>query len=191
MAPEPADCWRGARVRLRAVEPADWPTFFAWNQDSDSLRRSHWVPFPQSAAATQRWAEQLALAGPAHDTFRWMIENSAGAPVGTINSHSADRRNGTFSYGLGVAPEHQRQGYASEAIILVLRYFFAELRYQKVTVEVVSFNTPSRRLHERLGFQCEAQIRRLAFTQGQYFDHYVYGLTAEEFLDRYGSTSGL
>ncbi len=37
-----------------------------------------------------------------------------------------------------VRREHQRKGYASEAIRLVLRYFFEELRYQKVNAEYLA-----------------------------------------------------
>jgi RimJ/RimL family protein N-acetyltransferase len=65
--------------------------------------------------------------------------------------------------------------------MLVLRYFFEELRYQKVTVHTQGNNTPSIRLHERLGFRLEGCLRRMAYTQGQFHDELVYGLTIEEF----------
>ncbi len=67
-----------------------------------------------------------------------------------------------------------------------LRYFFDELRYQKATVTVYSFNVASIRLHEKLGFQREGQIRRTVYTRGQYFDELFYGMTCEEFAERYG-----
>jgi RimJ/RimL family protein N-acetyltransferase len=56
-----------------------------------------------------------------------------------------------------------------------------ELRYQKVTVHIYSFAEPSVKLHESLGFQLEGRIRRAVFTNGQYFDELIYGLTKEEF----------
>jgi RimJ/RimL family protein N-acetyltransferase len=74
-----------------------------------------------------------------------------------------------------------RKGYASEAILLVLRYYFLELGYQKVTATVYSFNTPSISLHERLGFQPEGRVRRTVYTQGQHFDELIFGMTREEF----------
>lgn len=40
-------------------------------------------------------------------------------------------------------------------------------------------------LHERLGFRLEGELRRMAFTEGQYFDEWVFGMTAEEFTARY------
>jgi RimJ/RimL family protein N-acetyltransferase len=67
---------------------------------------------------------------------------------------------------------------------LVLRYYFQELRYQKVTVRVYSFNDASIRLHEKLGFQLEGRLRRTVYTNGEYFDELIYGLTVEEFVSR-------
>ncbi len=173
--------WQGALVRLRAVEPTDWEAFFAWAGDTEGQRRSYQIAFPPSAAARQRDAEQQALAPAENDQFRWVIEDRDGALAGTINTHTCDRRNGTFRYGLGVRREYQRRGYAREAILLVLRHFFGELRYQKVGATVYDFNAPSIRLHERLGFRQEGRLRRELFTAGRYHDILLFGLTAEEF----------
>ena len=96
-------------------------------------------------------------------------------------THHCDRRTGTFSYGVAVRQEHRGKGYAAEAVLLILRYFFEELRYQKVTVHIHSDNVSSVRLHERLGFQLEGRQRRMIFTQGEYLDDLIYGMTVEEF----------
>lgn len=48
-------------------------------------------------------------------------------------------------------------------------------------MQVYSFNEASIRLHEKLGFQREGCLRRTIFTQGQYFDVIVFGLTVEEY----------
>ena len=178
--------WEGTRVRLRAVELDDWQHFAAWNDDSETARADDQVHVPKSHAATRRWTEEEALRAPDNDVFRWVIETLDGTFAGTINSHSCERRNGTFSYGIAVRREHQRKGYAGEAIRLVLRYFFDELRYQKVIAHVYSFNEPSLRLHERLGFQREGCLRRMIYTNGQFFDDVVFGLTAEEFAVLHG-----
>ena len=173
--------FEGQLVRLRAIEPSDWEQFHDWDHDSDAQRRSWLIPFPRSTEGTRRWTEQMAGAAPINDVFRWVIEDLQGEMVGTINSHSTERREGTFGYGLAIRREAQRKGYASEAVILVLRYFFDELRYQKCTVHVYSFNEPSIRLHERLGFQLEGRVRRMIYTDGQFFDDLIYGITDDEF----------
>jgi RimJ/RimL family protein N-acetyltransferase len=165
-APEPApSIWRGHRVRLRPVEPDDWRRFAELGRDDLVSRAAYVVGFPASQESVRRRTEQTATDEPSNDHFRWVVVPLAGddEPVGTINTHSCDRRVGSFSYGVAVAPEAHGRGYGSEAIRLVLRYYFDELGYQKAQAHVYEFNDASRRLHERLGFRPEGRLRRMAF----------------------------
>lgn len=176
--------WQGERVRLRAMEPSDWEAYDAWNRDDDQARRVSVVPFPQSQESVRRFAERTATESAQGDNFRWVIANLDGEVVGDLTTYGCYPRHGTFGYGVSIAAAHRGKGYATEAISIVLRYYFEELRYQKVSAVVYSFNEPSIRLHERLGFQREGRQRRMIFTQGQYFDLLLFGLTAEEFAAR-------
>ena len=173
--------WQGRLVRLRAVEPEDWEAHHAWDQDSQTQRLLARAHFPRSREGTRRWAEQQATREPDGDNYHFEIESLAGELVGSIGVHHCDRRNGTFSIGIATRPEHQRKGYATEAVALALRYYFHELRYQKATVYVLADNEPSQRLCQRLGFQLEGRLRRMTYMGGRYHDEFVYGMTAEEF----------
>ncbi len=176
--------WQGERARLRAIEPRDWEAFHRNDEDSEVARLCYWIPFPQSAEGSKAWAEACARSGPERDAFRWAIESLPGELVGTINTMDANPRCGTFSYGLAIFRPHWRRGYASDAIRIVLRYYFEELRYQKCTVSVYDFNEPSLRLHERLGFQVEGRLRRMIYTAGRFHNEIKLGITAEEFAAR-------
>ncbi len=174
--------FEGQLIRLRAVEPADWEHFYRWDTAyPDMARFTHEIAFPPTHEATREWVEDQSRQSGEHDRFRFSIETLAGEFVGTINTHTIDQRCGTFRYGLAILPEHQRKGYAAEAIRLLLRYYFHEKRYQKVNVDVASFNEPSIRLHESLGFVLEGCLRRVVYTEGQYHDSLIFGLTREEF----------
>ena len=173
--------WTGHLVRLRAVEPRDWEAFHANDLDTESQRAGWSIQFPRSEAASKDWAERVAKAEPLGDNVRFAIENGQGELVGTINTQHCNVHAGTFSYGIALFRPHWRKGYAREAIQLVLRYYFGELRYQKVNAQVYSFNEASARLHESLGFRLEGRLRQMGFTNGQPFDELHYGLTREEF----------
>lgn len=180
--------WQTELVRLRGVEPDDGETFWRWNQDSEMARNLDFVWPPVSAAQVRRWAESVAEKKLEGDSFDWVIENSEGGQVGFIHTHNCHPRSGVFRYGVGIEARHRRKGYAAAAILLVLRYYFQELRYQKVNVTMHSENGASRALHERLGFLHEGTIRRAEFTGGRYLDAFCYGLTIEEWEERYGET---
>ena len=149
-----SDYWQGERVLLRTVWPNDWERHFVMDRDTELSRGLDRVYFPQSPARVQNWARETSEKGEnGTDEFQFEIAlRETGESVGGMGTHHCDKRVGAFSYGLAVAPEHQRQGLGEEAIRLVLRYYFHELRYQKATIQIFAFNTPSVRLHEKLGF---------------------------------------
>lgn len=183
--------WRGVNIRLRGIEPEDAETFYTWdNTETETARMLEWVWPAGSLAHARQWAQNRATETAKNDEFFFAVENTEGILVGIINTHSCDRRVGCFKYGVSIAPAFRGRGYAAEVVLLVLRYFFDELHYQKVTADVYAYNASSVRFHERLGFLQEGRIRRVVFSQGQHFDMLVFGMTVEEFRTRYpGSTA--
>lgn len=184
---EKQNIFQGKRVRLRSPEPGDGAIHFAMDTAYTNMARaSYAIHFPQSSVQTDHWVKREAEASPDNHEYRLQIEAVAtGELVGTLNTVQCDARHGTFSYGIALFPPYHRQGYASEAIILLLRYFFMELRYQKVVANVYSFNTASIGLHEKLGFQQEGRMRRMVYTAGEYYDEIIFGMLREEFQVRH------
>jgi RimJ/RimL family protein N-acetyltransferase len=179
--------WVGEKVHLRAVERKDLGTFFKHGKEYDTAadRLGGNIQFPRSQEALRAKVEALTKEEPKDDAYLWIIEDRKSHAVGDINTFECHRRNGTFKYGLGILREHWRKGYAREAIAIVLRYFFGELRYQKATVHIYDFNTSSIKLHESLGFKHEGRLRRMVYTNGDHHDEVLMGMTKEEFDRKY------
>lgn len=178
-----SNIFEGKLIRLRGIEPEDWEYFYhADARETETAQQIDEIWFPNTRARAREWADALAKRQAVeNDEYVFIIETLAGVTVGVINTHRVNKRCGTFYYGLAIHPDHRRQGYGFEAIRLLLSYFFNERRYQKVNAEVYSVNTPSMRLHERLGFTLEGCLRQMVYTGGEYHDVLVYGLTKEEF----------
>jgi RimJ/RimL family protein N-acetyltransferase len=173
--------WSSPHIRLRAVEPSDAEILHAWNQDSERNRTLDFLWPPTSLASVQAFADEASKRRLENDTYHWIIETLEGVPVGTISTHNCSPRNGTFSYGVDVAKEQRGKGYAGEAIVLMLRYYFHELRYHKVLIEAHADNPASIHLHEKLGFTHEGTLREAQFTHGQHIDVHLYGMTRPDF----------
>ena len=182
--------WTGRRVRLRAIEPEDWEAFWHNDDDTEAQRLAWQVPIPRSAQRAQQWARDQALIDwDTTEQLRLAIEAlDGGALVGSIVATRLDRRHGTFQYGIAVFASERRKGYGSDAIMVLLRYFFEELRFQKVTAYVYDFNEASLIVHRGLGFVEEGRMRRAIFTEGTFHDEFVFGMTAEEFAARSAAT---
>lgn len=188
--PSNPSVWAGERIHLRAFSLADAAAYQAWDQDSDQARALWEIPWPRSPEGDHRWAEQETERGVTGDNRRLVVADSIDRVIGDITTHDCDPRVGTFSYGIGIAAAHRGQGFATEAIGLLLRYMFQERHYQKAWVTIFAFNAASIALHERLGFTREGQLRRMTFTRGEYHDQFVYGLLREEWEAQQSNDGG-
>jgi RimJ/RimL family protein N-acetyltransferase len=178
--------FQGKLIRLRAVEPSDVEHYWKWSTDTDAQRAEGGdIGFPATRAEIQAWAERESKYDGADGHYFFIIETLAGEAVGRINSHTCEPRHGTFMFAIVVWPDYRQKGYAAEAILLLMRYYFEERRYQKCSSLVYSFNQSSIRLHERLGFVLEGRLRRMIYTRGEYHDELRYGMTIEEFQVRH------
>lgn len=180
-APTGRNFWRGQRVRLRAVEQADLDAAAAGEQPDTELERyEDAINVPRSREGERAALDEIARQVGENDFVFCMVENSAGQHVGYINSFDCMRRNGTFKYSIAIRQPFWGQGYGHEAVQILLRYFFRELRYQKCTALVYSFNERSLRFHEALGFRFEGRLRNMLYTNGEYYDELYFGVTAAE-----------
>lgn len=72
----PTSIWQGKTIRLRAIEPSDWETYFAWDQDDEQSRALYFIPFPPSQVGAKRVAEEASSKRQEGDNFRFVIENN-------------------------------------------------------------------------------------------------------------------
>lgn len=84
------------------------------------------------------------------------------------------------TFGVGLLPEYQRQGYGREALEWLLRIAFCTLGLNKVEGEAFSWNTRALKLYAALGFKMEGRKRKSLWQEGGFRDEVVLGLLAEE-----------
>ncbi|WP_263399734.1 GNAT family N-acetyltransferase [Saccharopolyspora pogona] len=127
------------------------------------------------------------MAQPSGDSFRLAIEALVGGePVGSVSTQDTDPCAGRFSHGVVISDEHQRRGYASDALLLLLRFMFGERRYHKCEARILAYNAASLALHDKLGFVSEGRLRDHEFFAGRHHDLVIMGMTAPEFSERHG-----
>ncbi|MFE6664823.1 GNAT family N-acetyltransferase [Streptomyces sp. NPDC057697] len=172
--------WKGQRIRLRGIEPDDWAAFMRFAEDEEGL--GDLLNPPRSAAGHRAWAQEQATAGPDGDRCRLVIEAAdTGEAVGAVGVSHADPRSGWFEYGITIGADHRRNGYASEAVLLLLRFMFAERRFHRCQARILAYNEASLTLHRRLGFVEEGRLRDHAYVAGRHQDLVMVGMLADEF----------
>lgn len=181
--------FEGEMVRLRGVQADDWQHFCRWDIDSDAERFGWQVWPPKGEEAMREWAREESLKRPTDGNMRLIIETLDGEAAGAI-SVRPDARRFSFEYGINLAREHWGAGYAQEALELVCRYMFGELRMHKVQAYVYAFNARSLSMHRKFGMVEEGVLRKAQFTDGRFWDIVIFGMTADEFFGRYGASWG-
>jgi len=172
----------GRLVRLRPPEARDYEASRPHDFDSELQRLGWQIEGGRSDEQARQWWQEQAVAVPDGDRRRFSIETLAGELVGGMSVIDSEPRHGTFAYGLALFRPYWRQGYGSDAVRVLLRFYFGELRYQKVLARVYSYNAGSIAMHRALGFVEEGRLRRTRFTAGAYHDELLFGMTAEEFV---------
>lgn len=84
-----------------------------------------------------------------------------------------------------IHPDQQGHGYASEAVIEVIRMCFEDLHLRRITAGCFAANDASWRMMEKLGMRREtATVRESLHRSGQWMDGYGYAILADEWRER-------
>jgi ribosomal-protein-alanine N-acetyltransferase len=75
-------------------------------------------------------------------------------------------------------------GYVPEAVVVLARFVFEELRLHRIQIAIIPRNEPSRRVVDKLGIRDEGVALRYLEINGVWEDHIRYAITAEEWAER-------
>ncbi|MFC6962757.1 GNAT family N-acetyltransferase [Halocatena marina] len=195
----------GTDVALRVIEQTDRDhTILGWVRNNPAFRHSLGFNAPWPRSKVQEFVESIIADESSINFFICLcdeecsqdrqvnISESKGTELkhfgvdasiaGTVNLFDVDDTSGTLSYWL--FKTHRGNGYATEAVSLLLEYAFNERGLHRVDAEVFEGNNSSERLLDRFGFVHEGTARDAHFTRGEFRDTYQFGLLAPEWADR-------
>jgi RimJ/RimL family protein N-acetyltransferase len=175
--------WEGEKVRLRPLKSSDAKRKWEEWMETDTRRLLEYkLDLPP--VSLEEYTRQLEDSLEFKDTSKitsFAIDSLDGEFVGWINLVFGSPRHGNFTFGISVFKEHQKKGYAVEAVNMILHYGFNERRYHRCSSECIETNIGSIRLHEKLGFTEEGRRRKLLYMNNQYYDEVLFGLLKSEF----------
>ncbi len=158
--------FRGQRADLVALEREDMPLLAQWIND-ERINIYNGARFPVSDAEQRAWYERLL---EDRSKKKLIIQSKQGEKVGLVSLFNIDHTNQNAEIGVYIAPDHQRGGYASEALRMVIRFAFNEMNLQKVYCTILGFNTSAVRLVESVGFRPDGVRARHVFAGGTFVD---------------------
>lgn len=173
-----------ARVYLRPPEAGDRDEFVALMHASRSFHRP-WATAPTDA---ERFAAYLSDSGRPDFEAMLVCRRSDLAIVGFFNLSQIVRRSLQSAYlGYAVGKPYAGQGYMREAIQLVLRYAFTDLRLHRVEANIQPDNRASIALASGAGFRREGFSPRYLKIAGRWRDHERWAILADDWRRRPGA----
>lgn len=167
----------GDRVTLRPPEESDLD-FLNRNHNDHRVRRSMPRVHPQRREDTR--GEYLEGSETATGLLACRGEGPEADRLGFCALFRIDEDSGRAEVGVWFAPEAQGQGYATDALELLVGHAFDERRFHRLEAGAMATNDRSRALLERVGFSEEGRRRDYYFVAGEHVDRVEYGLLAGE-----------
>jgi RimJ/RimL family protein N-acetyltransferase len=176
--------YTGLKTRLRAFRRDDIDIALRHSEDAD-LRRlvASGIPYPVRKEEVEKWCEQLPAGG---DNHAFAIEDlETGRYIGDCSTACADRKNNVVCVGIAISDKTLwGKGYGTDAMRVLVRFIFEEMNFNKIKLEVFSYNQRAVKSYLKCGFAQEAVLRQEQYAGGEYHDVIVMGLLREEWVRR-------
>lgn len=162
---------QGDSVFLKTVEEGDLD-FLRDNANDADIRRSMTGNGPVSTSRLRSLVFD-------DEDYHFVI-CTTDTPVGYVSLHGISDVDGTGTLSYWICPDHWGNGYATEAIELVVEYAFSQLRLHKVRADVRDFSDASKCVLEKVGFVHEGVLRESRYVDGEHWDRYRFGILEDE-----------
>lgn len=131
-------------------------------------------PFADEAAM-RAWLTTCAASSD--PLFFTVLDNRSAAPIGMVSLLAIEPAMRRLEIGhVWYTPSAARKRANTEAVYLLLREAFDELRYRRVEWKCHALNAPSRAAAERLGFEFEGIFRQHVIAKGRNRDTAWYAM---------------
>ena len=185
-APDPTPVLEGPHVILRAPRSRDYDAWRRLRRDSrDFLRpfEPRWTEADLNRRAYRlrlTRGRQEAIAGSDYAFFLFEKQPHDEVLVGGLTISNVRRRAaqfGTLGYWMG--EEYAGRGVMTEAVGVLLPYFFETLGLHRLQAAFLPHNTASRRVLEKNGFREEGYAENYLQIDGRWADHVLFAITRE------------
>jgi len=176
--------FEGELVRLAPLDlEKDAETLSKWTHDPEYLRLSDADPArPLSPGQIKKKLEEMEKEAEKRNQFNFAIRaRSDDRLIGLARLRRIQWTHGVATLELSIGrPEERGQGYASEALRMILRFAFDELNLHRIGVDTFEYNAGALRFLERHGFVVEVRRRQAINRDGRRWDALMLGLLRDE-----------
>ena len=168
---------RGKKVHLRSPCIEDEQEVLSLNNESSLFHRGLASP-PKTGSEFQLLLERCDSVS---SSCFFICRNEDNRIVGSINLSQIFMGGFRSAYlGYYIGSRYSNRGYMTEAVELILKYAFQQLKLNRVEANIQPGNGPSISLVRRAGFKQEGFSRKYLKIDGRWRDHERWAILAED-----------
>jgi UDP-4-amino-4,6-dideoxy-N-acetyl-beta-L-altrosamine N-acetyltransferase len=164
--------------QLRPIEMNELELMLLW-RNSPSVRANMYTRHEISLSEHRAWWEKT---GQRTDQ-RYRMYAFQGNPLGIVAFNGIDKVHRNSSWAFYASPDAPK-GTGSRMEWLALEHAFGEMGLHKLHCEVLAFNQPVIKLHQKFGFTVEGIFRGHHLGEDGFVDIYRLGMLASEWGGR-------
>jgi diamine N-acetyltransferase len=166
----------GEHILLRAVEPSDLDILHQWENNAEIWQVSNtYAPFSRNII--KKYIENAQLDIFEAKQLRLMIdlkEKDKQRTIGTIDLFDFEPMHKRAGIGILISEnKDRRNGYAREALTIMINYCFEILNLHQLFCNIVKNNKASLKLFRKKGFEIIGLKKQWCLNNGKWVDEYM------------------
>lgn len=173
------------RLILRRYVPEDADAMFRnWVNDPDVTRFLTWQPH-----ASIDLTRKINLSDISNyenlSHYKWVVVlKSLNEPIGGINVVKIDETCNSVEVSYRIGKEWWHQGYASEALLSVVKFLFEEVGVNRIAAMYDTHNPNSGAVMCKCGMSYEGTLRQAGYNNQGVHDVGCYSILADEYFNK-------
>lgn len=164
----------GNRIRFRAIEKEDLPSFVRWLNDPE-VKQGLSLLYPLSLAEEEEWFTATLKKAPRERPMAIEIQPDPQKDhwvfVGNCGFFDINLENRSAEIGIHIGEKkYWNKGFGTNAIRLALKHGFANMNLHRIYLRVYESNLRAIRSYEKAGFLLEGKMREAQYMNGKYVD---------------------
>jgi RimJ/RimL family protein N-acetyltransferase len=139
---------RGHKTIIHQFTREDVDKWMDWPQHPDPLYSSSY-PRPMSRYERDVWFSERSSR---NDYMMFAVEDLYGNLVGLITLRNIDRNHSHAVLGITIRPETLGGGHGTDCLWAFLGYYFDNLNFDAMILDVAAYNRRAQRVYEKCGF---------------------------------------
>ncbi len=172
----------GERVQIRPLRFSDEEDIFTNVRDKDVVKWTSNIPWPYPDDAAYKFIRKTHYEKRNRNGYTFgIVLKEINSIVGVASLFNINWDHSNAEIGFWIGKRYWNRGLMTEAVKLILRFGFHEIRLHRIYAGLFEKNIGSRRVLEKTGFKLEGVLKETRFKCNKWHNEFIYRILKSEY----------